>query len=373
MKVPLLDLKAQFAEIESEIRREIDDVLASQQFILGTKVEALEARIAEYCGVRNTICVSSGTDAILLALMALGVGSGDEVVTTPFTFFATAGCLARLGARPVFVDIDPDTLNLDVGAVANKVTSRTRAILPVHLFGRCVDVEALRSIVKIPVIEDAAQAFGAECRGARAGSLGAMGCFSFFPTKNLGAFGDGGAVTTNDDALAKKLRLLRGHGASTKYFHEIIGGNFRLDAIQAAVLLAKLPHVERWTTRREENATTYAESLAEMAFPRGPLRLPPLPPSGDRHVYNQYVVQLPKRDALAAHLRKEGVQTEIYYPRPMHLQECFVGLGYHEGDFPRAEAAAKTVLALPVAPELPVSLIRYVADQVKSFYTSSAS
>jgi dTDP-4-amino-4,6-dideoxygalactose transaminase len=373
MQVPLLDLKAQFAGIEADVRREIDDVLASQHFILGPKVEALEAAVARYCGARHAIGVSSGTDAILVALMALEVGPGDEVITTPYTFFATAGCIARVGARPVFVDVVPGTMNLDVGAVARAITSRTRAVMPVHLFGRCVDVASLRAIVDplgLPIIEDAAQALGAESNGVRAGALGAIGCFSFFPSKNLGAFGDAGIVTTNDDELGGKLRVLRGHGASPKYFHALVGGNFRLDALQAAILLAKLPHLDGWTRRRQENAALYDGLLndAGLASPRGPLALPAPVGSGDRHVFNQYVIRGPNRDGLAAHLKTAGVQTEVYYPRPMHLQECFADLKLSQGSFPVAEACAQDSLALPVAPETSAAAVRYVVDAIADFY-----
>jgi dTDP-4-amino-4,6-dideoxygalactose transaminase len=348
-------------------------VLASQHFILGPKVEALEAQLAAYTRTRHAVGVSSGTDALLMALMALDVGPDDEVITSPYTFFATAGCIARVGARPVFVDIDGATMNLDPRAVAGAITARTRAILPVHLFGRCADMVALRAIGEtrnLPIIEDAAQALGAESQGGRAGSLGAVGCFSFFPSKNLGAAGDAGAITTNDDQLAARLRLLRGHGASPKYFHSIIGGNFRLDALQAAVLLAKLPHLDGWTRRRQENAELYRTSFAahRLSAPEGPVSLPPPAAPGERHVWNQFVIRAPRRDALAAHLAQQGVQTEVYYPRPMHQQQCFVSLGHRAGDFPVAEACAAEALALPVAPETPPEAVRYVAERVAEFY-----
>ncbi|HEY0708994.1 MAG TPA: DegT/DnrJ/EryC1/StrS family aminotransferase [Polyangia bacterium] len=373
MEVPLLDLKAQFATIEADVRREIDDVFASQHFILGPKVDALEALVAQYCGTRHAIGVSSGTDAILMALMALDIGAGDEVVTTPYTFFATAGCIARLGARPVFVDIDPDTMNLRVDQVASSLTPRTKAVMPVHLFGRCVDVRALRAITdprNIPVIEDAAQALGAESHGVRTGKLGAIGCFSFFPSKNLGAAGDAGIVTTDDDTLGRKLKVLRGHGASPKYFHALVGGNFRLDAIQAAVLLAKFPHLDGWSERRQQNADLYSQAFAArgLSAPGGPLKVPPAPGVGERHVWNQYVIRARDRDGLAAHLKTQGIQTEVYYPRPMHLQECFADLGLRPGAFPVAEACALDSLALPVAPETSTAAIQYVVDSVAAFY-----
>jgi dTDP-4-amino-4,6-dideoxygalactose transaminase len=375
MKVPLLDLRAQWKEVEADVRREIDEVLESQHFILGPKVEALEVELARYCGVKHAVAVSSGTDAILAALMALGIGPGDEVVTSPYTFFATAGCVARLGARPVFVDVHPATMNLVVESVAAALTPHTRAVMPVHLFGRCADVPSLRRLTDplgIPVVEDAAQALGAELGGVRAGALGAAGCFSFFPTKNLGACGDGGAVTTNDDQLASKLRVLRGHGASPKYFHAVIGGNFRLDALQAAVLLAKLPHLDRWTARRQKNAAQYATELRarQLTGPTGPVALPPAPAAGERHVWNQYVVRVENRDALMAHLKKNEVQTEVYYPRPMHLQECFASLGHRPGAFPVAEACAVDSLALPLAPETSPEAISFVAGAIADFYAA---
>jgi dTDP-4-amino-4,6-dideoxygalactose transaminase len=373
MDVPLLDLKAQFATVEADVRREIDEVFASQHFILGPKVDALESLVAKYCGTRHAIGVSSGTDAILMALMALDIGAGDEVVTTPYTFFATVGCIARLGARPVFVDIDPETMNLRVDQVAAAITRRTRAVMPVHLFGRCVDVRSLRGItdpLQIPVIEDAAQALGSESHGARAGKLGAIGCFSFFPSKNLGAAGDAGIVITDDDNLGRKLKVIRGHGASPKYFHSIIGGNFRLDAIQAAVLLAKFPHLDGWSQRRQENADLYMQEFAArgLSSADGPIRTPPAPAAGERHVWNQYVIRARDRDGLAAHLKACGVQTEVYYPRPMHLQECFAHLGLRAGAFPVAEACALDSLALPVSPETSDAAIGYVVDAVAAFY-----
>lgn len=376
MKVPLLDLKAQWGEIEADVRRQIDEVFATQHFILGPKVEALEAEIARYCGARYAVGVSSGTDALLAALMALDVGPADDVVTTPYTFFATAGCIARLGARPVFADIDPRTMNLTPETVARALTPRTRAVLPVHLFGRCADMAGLRALCDprgIPVIEDAAQALGAEVGGVRAGSLGAAGCFSFFPSKNLGACGDAGIVTTGDEALARRLRLLRGHGASPKYFHALVGGNFRIDALQAAILLAKLPHLDRWTARRQQNAALYGEELTRrgLAAPGGPVTLPAPPAPGERHVWNQYVIRVARRDALMEHLKQAGIQTEIYYPRPMHLQECFSELGHTEGAFPVSEACARESLALPVAPELTDETIRYVAGAIESFASLS--
>jgi dTDP-4-amino-4,6-dideoxygalactose transaminase len=369
MNVPLLDLKAQFAGIEAAVRKEIDEVLASQHFILGPKVEALEAKVAAYTGSKHAVGVSSGTDALLIALMALEIGPGHEVITTPYTFFATAGCIARVGARPVFVDIDGATMNLALEQIERAITPRTRAVMPVHLFGRCVDARALRALTEprgLAIIEDAAQALGAESHGQRAGSLGSIGCFSFFPSKNLGAAGDAGVVTTSDDKLAARLRILRGHGASPKYFHALVGGNFRLDALQAAVLLAKFPYLDGWTERRGQNAARYRQAFAARGL--GNVQLPPPAAPGERHVWNQFVIRAERRDGLAAHLKEHGVQTEVYYPRPMHLQECFAYLGYGKGAFPVSEACAADSLALPVAPETTAEQIDYVVDRVAAFY-----
>lgn len=361
MSVPLLDLKAQFAAIEPEIRVAIDAVLASQHFILGPEVEAFEQELAAYCGARHGIGVSSGTDALLLALMALGVGPGDEVVTTPYTFFATAGAIARLGARPVFVDIDPLTWTLDPNGIARALTPRTKAILPVHLFGQCADMAPiLESADGIPVIEDAAQAIGADLHGRRAGTLGTLACFSFFPSKNLGGFGDGGMVTTNDDTLAETMRVLRVHGAKPKYHHALLGGNFRLDALQAAVLRVKLRHLDAWTAARQHNASRYDSLLADIPG----LSLPRIVTG--RHVFNQYIVRTARRDDLQAMLKSRGIGCEIYYPLPLHLQPCFAGLGYGKGSLPQAEAAAGETLALPIYPELSEAQVTEVAAAVRA-------
>jgi dTDP-4-amino-4,6-dideoxygalactose transaminase len=372
MRVPLLDLKAQFAQVENDVRRQIDDVLRSQHFILGPKVEEFEVRLAEICGVAHAVGVSSGTDALLMALMALDIGPGDEVITTPYSFFATIGGILRLGARPVFVDIEPGTMNMDLDRVVQAVSKRTKAVICVHLFGRPIDIPKVRQALDplgIPVIEDAAQALGAEANGQRAGALGLTACFSFFPSKNLGGFGDGGAVTTDDAGLAERLRLLRGHGASPKYFHRILGGNFRLDAIQAAVLLAKLPYLAEWTRRREENADTYRREFQKLGLTsRGLVRLPPAALPGQRHVYNQYVVSASDRDALAEALRVDGIQTEIYYPQPLHLQECLADAPSARGAFPQAELAAEVALALPIAPETSSEAIAYVVEKTAAFY-----
>ena len=367
--VPLLDLRAQYANIRTEIREAIDRVCESQRFILGPEVTALEEEVAQFCGVQFAIGVSSGTDALLAALMAIGAGPGDEVITTPYSFFATAGVIARVGARPVFVDIDPKTFNLDATAVTAKMTSRTKAILPVHLFGRCADMESILTAANehgIYVIEDAAQALGARDElGRQAGTIGDIGCFSFFPSKNLGAFGDGGMMVTNDPALADTLRVLRVHGSKPKYYHQIVGGNFRLDALQAAVLRVKLKYLPGWTEARRTNAQRYRPLFEEMHLGEWSA----LPEGSPGHIYNQFVVRFVDRDRLQLFLKDRGVETEVYYPLPLHQQECFHGLGYREGDFPQAEGAARESLALPVYPELTEDQQRYVVSQVREFYT----
>jgi dTDP-4-amino-4,6-dideoxygalactose transaminase len=386
--VPLLDLSAQYAPLRDEILAALARVADSQRFILGAEVEAFEKEIAAAFGVRYATGVSSGTDALLAALMALDIRPGDEVVMPTYSFFATAGSVARLGATPRLVDIDPSTFNVDPAAVAGALTDRTRAIMPVHLFGLCADMDPILALARaraIPVIEDAAQAIGAsylwnqpsgwsgrpEPPGFskvphQAGTMGAMGCFSFFPSKNLGAFGDAGLVTTNDDALANRLRLLRGHGAERKYFHAIIGGNFRLDAIQAAVLRVKHPHLESWTEGRRRNAERY-RTLFKGAGLDGVVALPVEPP-GRRHIYNQFVIRAPRRDELRAHLESAGVGTEIYYPVPFHLQKCFKALGHRAGDFPESERAAAESLALPIYGELTESQQACVVDAIAAFY-----
>jgi dTDP-4-amino-4,6-dideoxygalactose transaminase len=368
MKVPLLDLTAQYKTIRWEIRTAIDRVCESQSFILGPEVAACESEIGAFCGAAHAIGVSSGTDALLVALMAAGIGSGDEVITTPFTFFATAGVIARLGARPVFVDIDSESFNLAADEIADKITSSTKAIMPVHLFGRCANMDAISEIARrhgITVIEDAAQSIGAKDDGGlSAGTVGDIGCFSFFPSKNLGAFGDAGMVVTQNAKLAERLRVLRVHGAKPKYYHKQIGGNFRLDALQAAVLRVKLRYLPLWTAARRENARRYRELFAHA----GLARQIAVPADVAGHIYNQFVIRCRERDALQAFLRQQGVETEIYYPVPLHLQECFADLGYRQGEFPRAEAAAKEVLALPIYPELSEEQQSYVVDQICDFY-----
>ena len=353
LSVPLLDLRAQFAPIRDEILAAIARVCDSQQFILGAEVDAFEREIASLLDVRHAIGVSSGTDALLAALMALDVGPGDEVVTSPYSFFATAGCIARLGARPVFVDIDPATFNIDVERIERALTPRTRAIMPVHLFGQCAELAPLVDLAGrrgVPIVEDAAQSIGATYHGRAAGAFGAFGCFSFFPSKNLGAFGEGGLITTNDDQLATRVRLLRNHGAERQYFHRTVGGNFRLDAIQAAVLRVKLPYLSGWSAARQRNAARYRELLAASRV-ASRVGLPVEAP--DRtHIYNQFVVRVPRRDAAREGLQARGVGTAVYYPVPLHLQDCFADLGHHAGEFPHAEAAARETLALPIFGEL---------------------
>jgi dTDP-4-amino-4,6-dideoxygalactose transaminase len=368
LKVPLLDLKAQYAGIRPEILETIERVCESQHFILGPEVTALEEEVAAYCGVPFAVGVSSGTDALLVALMAIGLKAGDEVITTPYSFFATAGVVARLGARTVFVDIEPESFNIDSRAVAEKITPRTKAILPVHLFGRCADLDPLLEAVRgrdVAVIEDAAQAIGArDSHKRQAGTVGSIGCFSFFPSKNLGAFGDGGMVVTGDVSLAERLRVLRVHGGKPKYYHQILGGNFRLDALQAAVLRVKLKYLDGWTEARRRNATRYRELFGQ----EGVSARVTLPADTPGHIYNQFVIRVKDRDNLRAHLKAEGIETEIYYPVPLHLQECFKDLGYSEGDFPHSEAAASTSLALPIYPELTEEQQRQVVQSIGRFF-----
>lgn len=359
MDVPLLDLKAQYASIRSEIREAVDRVMDSQQFILGPEVEAFEAEIAAYCRCQYAIGVSSGTDALLVALMALDVRPGDEVISPAFSFFATAGTIARLGAKPVFADIEPHTFNIDPSGLDSKITPRTKAILPVHLFGQLAEMDEINRIAakhNIAVIEDAAQGIGAEREGQRAGAIGTAGCLSFFPTKNLGAFGDAGMVTTNDAALAERVRMLRVHGYRSRYINELLGGNFRLDALQAAVLRVKLRYLDRWTEARQRNAALYRKLLPNTVVL--PLEKP------GRHIYNQFVIRHPDRDALVTSLRKQGIGCDIYYPVPSHLQPCFAGLGYRAGDFPVSENACRESLALPIFPELSEEMIQRVSAAV---------
>jgi len=372
LHVPLLDLKAQYATIREEVSRAVQEVLESQWFILGPKVKECERRIAEYCGCADAVGVSSGTDALLIGLMAEGIGPGDEVITTPYTFFATVGCISRVGARPVFVDICPKTFNLDPAQIESRITERTKAIVPVHLYGQCADMDPILQIARrrgLTVIEDAAQAIGAEYKGRRAGSMGHYGCFSFFPSKNLGCAGDGGMVVTQDEQRAEKMRVLREHGSKPKYYHSLIGGNFRLDALQAAIVNVKLDHLDNWTAGRQANADRYRQLLNEAGLTGDDLVQVPHAAAADcRHIYNQFVVRTRQRDQLRSYLKDRDVGTEIYYPVPLHLQDCFKNLDYSEGDFPEAERAAKETLALPIYSELTDDQQRFIVQTIREFY-----
>jgi dTDP-4-amino-4,6-dideoxygalactose transaminase len=375
MQVPLLNLKAQYESIKADVDAAVAEVFAAQQFINGPQVAELEKAVAEYSDCAHGVGVSSGSDALLIALMAEEIGPGDEVVTTPYTFFATAGAIARVGARPVFVDIDPSTFNIDVDLIEDAVTDRTRAIIPVHLFGQMADMDPIMALVRslnqkpitnnqkpIIVIEDAAQAIGAEYKGRRAGSIGDYGTFSFFPSKNLGGAGDGGLVVCQDAERAERLRILRNHGSKPKYFHKFIGGNFRLDTIQAAVVLAKLRHLDEWTTVRQDHARIYRNLFHESGLSGNGVVLPE--ECMGRHIYNQFVIRCQDRDGLKKHLADRGIGTEVYYPLPLHLQECFAYLGYTPGDFPQAELAAKDSLALPIDPALSNEALEYVVSAI---------
>jgi dTDP-4-amino-4,6-dideoxygalactose transaminase len=365
MQVPMLDLQAQYRPLRDQILAAVTRVCDSQRFIMGPEVEQLERELAEMLDVPHAVGVSSGTDALLLAMMALGIGPGDEVITSTYSFFATGGCVARLGATPVFADIDPVSYNLDPSALAAAVTPRTRAIIPVHLYGQSADLDAILAVgarAGVPVIEDAAQAIGARYKGRPVGGFGQVGCFSFFPSKNLGAFGDGGLVTTSSAELAAVLRRMRVHGADQQYYHRVIGGNFRIDALQAAVLRVKLPHLAGWTEGRRRNAARYDAWFAERGLTDRVVTPAVL---ADRdHIFNQYVIRVANRDAVKAHLESRGVGCAIYYPVPFHQLECFAHLGYRAGQFPRAEAAARETLALPVFGELTEAQQRYVVDVV---------
>lgn len=394
MNIPLLDLKPQYQALKDELKPVVERVMESQYFILGPEVEGLEKEVAEYSHAKFGVGVSSGTDALLMALMAIDIQPGDEVITTPFTFFATAGCIARLGAKPVFVDIDPVTFNIDPAAIEKAIRPNTKAIMPVHLYGQMADMDPIMAIAGrhgLVVIEDAAQAIGSEYKGRRAGSVGHMGCFSFFPSKNLGCFGDGGMVVTSDEALAKRLKLLRNHGMDPKYYYQLIGGNFRLDALQAAVLRVKLKHLDAWSEQRQRNAAIYREAFAaagltvaaesldclarEHCRPRGgegcglskapgkvvlPVALP-----DRRHIYNQFIIRSSQRQRIIDHFIKEKIGHEIYYPVPLHLQTCFQYLGHKEGDFPASECAAKNTLALPIYPEAGEANLRAVVQHIQ--------
>jgi dTDP-4-amino-4,6-dideoxygalactose transaminase len=413
MKVPLLDLQLQYRNIKDEIHRAIEEVLESQQFVLGPKVEALERAIAAYCGCAHAVGVSSGTDALTLALMSAGIGPGHGVITTPFTFFATAGSIVRVGARPFFVDIDPlsytmgpealevfieDICRFDGdggGLVHRRTGTAIRALIPVHLYGQCADMDPIVAVARryqLTVIEDSAQAMGADYPSVagekvrRSGSMGELGCFSFYPSKNLGGFGDGGMVTTSDETLARRLRMLRVHGENSRYQHQFVGGNFRLDALQAAVLLVKLRHLDSWTGRRREHASSYESLFRDSGLiGKGLIRLPqPVwenrlsqspsnPGSASRnpqfhgHIYNQYVIRAQQRDSLRTYLAEQGIGTEIYYALPLHRQQCFAALGYRHGDFPESEKAAAETLALPIYPELERTQLEYVVEKIVAF------
>lgn len=436
MKIPLLDLKAQYQIIKEEIKEAVEDVFESQQFILGPKVETLEKAVANYCGCKYAIGVSSGTDALLIALMAADIGPGHGVITSPYTFFATAGSIVRAGARPLFADIDPVTYNVDPESILKLIeaecrfepeseqlvhrqtTSTVRAIMPVHLYGQCADMDPILELANdyhLLVIEDDAQAMGAEYpsgdkdKSVRAGSIGEFGCFSFFPTKNLGGFGDGGMVTASDKDLAEKLRVLRVHGSKPKYHHQLVGGNFRLDALQAAVLLVKLKYLDTWTAKRRQNAAYYNSLFQQAGLVEKGSVIPPRAVweeklqeltanshfasrstiTADRerensknphishltsqtfpHIYNQYVIRAERRDELRAYLLEQGIGTEIYYPLPLHLQECFTNLGYHQDDFPESKRAAAETIALPIFPELERTQLTYVVEKITSFYAN---
>lgn len=369
MIVPLLDLQAQYVALRDDLQQAVERVMSSQRFVLGDEVRGLENSIAGYCHTQHAVGCASGSDALLLALMALDVKAGDEVITTPFSFFATAACITRLGARPVFVDIDPRTYNIDVSQVADAITSRTKAIMPVHLYGQCAAMDSLLEVGKrrgVPLVEDAAQAIGATENGRPAGSMGLIGCFSFYPTKNLGGAGDGGILTTNESHVAARLRRLRAHGGANEYEHDEVGINSRLDELQAAVLRVKFPSLDRWSEERAQKAAVYSKLLkeADLSFP---LVTPHVRDNG-RHIFHQYVIRVPgNRDALMEHLKARGIGTKIYYPIPLHLQACFNYLGYKEGQFPESESAAKETVALPVYPELSEEQQVYVVESIKSF------
>jgi len=364
--VPLLDLKQQFASLRPELLQAVTEVLDSQACVNGPAIAAFEAELAELCGVAGAVGVSSGTDALLCALMALDIGEGDEVITTPFTFFSTAGSIWRLGARPVFVDIEPDTFNIDATKIEAAINDRTRAVMPVHLFGQCADMDPIIDLAKsrdLRVIEDAAQAISATYKGRSAGSMGDVGCFSFFPSKNLGGAGDGGACVAAEAELVEKIRVIRAHGSKTRYLHERVGGNFRLDTLQAAYLSVKLRRLDQWSEGRRQNAAYYHESLGDLEQV--------VTPTVREHnvcIYNQFVIRAERRDELAEYLKDHGVGTAIYYPLSLHQQACFRDLGYREGDLPESERAAKQVLALPIFPELTEAQLGHVVDTIRRFY-----
>ncbi len=376
MKVPLLDLSGQYRSIRKEVLDEVKKVCDSQHYILGRNVSSLESEIAAYCGAKYAVGVASGTDAILLSLMATGIGPGDKVITTPFTFFATAGSIARLNAVPLFVDIHPKTFNIDPDSLEHTLRKKAKgakAVIPVHLYGQCADMAPIMSLAGkygLVVIEDAAQSIGAAYRGRKAGALGHMGCFSFYPTKNLGGLGDGGMVTTDNSRLSERLKTLRVHGSRKRYYHDEVGVNSRLDEIQAAVLRVKLKYLDKWTALRIRNARRY-DMLFKKAGMTGIVRLPYIE-EGNLSVFNQYVISVKNRDSLRAHLTEQGIGTEIYYPLPLHLQKCFKYLGCRKGDFPASEKAAKEVLALPIYPELGLEQQKAVVSGVAGFFAKGS-
>lgn len=376
MKIPLLDLKAQYVSIKTEVIAAINEVLESQYFILGPKVVELEEKVAVYSNSRYAVGVSSGSDALLISLMVLDIRSADEVITTPFTFFSTAGVISRLNATPVFVDIDPVTYNIDPAKIEAAISEKTRAIIPVHLYGQCANMDSILKIARkhdLAVVEDAAQSIGAQYKGRSAGTMGDLGIFSFFPSKNLGGVGDGGMVVTNDQSIYEKLKILRVHGSKPKYFHKTVGGNFRLDAIQAAALLVKLNYLDSWSEKRRQNADFYdknfkSSGLFEKADIKGPV--PVYKDSDDKnyHIYNQYTLRVPSRDKLRQFLKENDIGAEIYYPLPLHLQECFADLGYKQGDLPEAEKASHQVISIPIYPELTTSQQEYIIQKILEFY-----
>ena len=369
MKVPILDLKAQFQSIRQEVLSAVEEVCDEQGFVLGPRVETLEQALAKFIGTSQAVGVASGSDALLLSLMSLGVGPGDEVITVPFTFFSTASVISRIHAKPVFVDIKPDTFNMDPGQLGSAITSRTKAVIPVHLFGQCAEMEEICGIAAeqgVRVVEDCCQAIGAARKGVRVGGFGYTGCFSFFPSKNLGGFGDGGLITTDKNGVAVQLRALRVHGSSSDYHHHMIGMNSRLDALQAAILMVKLQHVNQWNEQRRTNAGHYERIFREAGL-LDCITLPPVDPAND-HVYNQFTIRVPKRDQLSTYLSEHGVGNKIYYPVPLHLQECYQDLGYRKGQFPVSEKAALEVISLPIYPELTSEQMAYVVGTIRTFY-----
>jgi dTDP-4-amino-4,6-dideoxygalactose transaminase len=370
MKVPLLDLKEQNQSLRGEVDEAIKKVLDSNGFILGAEVQALEKELADYCQTEYAIGCASGTDALLLALMAFDIGAGDEVITTPYSFFATVSAITRLGATPVFVDIDPQTYNLNVSQIEAKITEKTKAIQPVHLYGQCADMKALREIsakYDVPLVEDAAQAIGAEENGIRAGAMSEVGCFSFYPSKNLGGMGDGGFMTTNDEGLAKKLFALRVHGSEERYYHKWVGLNSRLDALQAAILRVKLPHLDSWSNKRKANADNYRKLFTDAGLTEQIVL--PSERENVRHIYNQFVIRVPnRRDELKSFLAANEIGTDIYYPVSLHLQECFEYLGYKENDFPESEKASRETLAIPIYPELTGAQQEFVVEKIAEFF-----